>query len=227
MLLHGWQAKLLGRRALPLLRALGALWRQVGAGKARECAPASSMILLHVDSRQALCLVAVIIEIRLRRAVPGLRPSGSRSERHRADIRPLDFRGVVRLGWQSVGAGVVPGKDLVYQFSQPLDALPQRSAITPYVLLYILVCASCGERQESWVATVKLWRLLDVASAAEPERSQQRANVRELESWNPRQLGGVVVEVALATRFAVGGEGRRDGLARRRQSCGGGCGCVG
>jgi hypothetical protein len=50
--------------------------------------------------------------------------------------------------------------------------------------------------------SAKLWRLLDVASAHEPDRSEQRANVRELKSLSPRQLDGmelVVRGVALAT----------------------------
>jgi hypothetical protein len=41
--------------------------------------------------------------------------------------------------------------------------------------------------------SVKLWRLLDVAAADEPERSEQRANVGELELLKARQLGGVEV----------------------------------
>ena len=48
-------------------------------------------------------------------------------------------------------------------------------------------------------AAAQLWWLLDIASADEPDRSEQRASVRELESLNPRQLESVVVRVALAT----------------------------
>lgn len=49
----------------------------------------------------------------------------------------------------------------------------------------------------------QLWRLLDVASAAEPDWSEQGANVRNLKALESRQLGGVQIEVALATSVVV------------------------
>lgn len=44
----------------------------------------------------------------------------------------------------------------------------------------------------------QLWWLLDIASADEPERSEQRSDVGELEHLESRQLGGVWSGVAFA-----------------------------
>lgn len=56
----------------------------------------------------------------------------------------------------------------------------------------------------------QLRRLLDVASAHEPARSEERAGVGEPVVSNPRQLGGVVVVVMrVATMVIVRVEGWR------------------
>jgi hypothetical protein len=49
-----------------------------------------------------------------------------------------------------------------------------------------------GSRYDGLFTPVKLWRLLDVAAAHEPEWSEERTDVGELESLKPRQLDGVV-----------------------------------
>lgn len=55
---------------------------------------------------------------------------------------------------------------------------------------------ACCEKCLIRVVAIQLWWLLDVTSD-EPERSEQRSDVGELEHLKSRQLGGVWGEVAL------------------------------
>ena len=75
----------------------------------------------------------------------------------------------------------------------------------------------------------QLWGLLDVASA-DPERPEQRSDVRELERLSPRQLGGVedvvatLATIVLWARVARGGKCLSGGCQLWWQRRGVGCG---
>lgn len=93
------------------------------------------------------------------------------------------------------------GQSRVLALSQDVSwartRLPSLRSIIPSVLLYAcFVIALC--RNLSCALSVKLWRLLDVASD-EPGWPEQRSDLNELNCLSPRQLGGIERIVAVAT----------------------------